>query len=190
MLILFESYDTFFYVRHCLWIFCFRHVNFIVELFILCAVTWWRHYYVEIPITRPDTHSPSACQRIGPKRKAQKEQYEKIISDNEILLVPSLFEAINTRTISLLTTNIKSRKLIGVNRETMKKYWPGEVTLCRLFCEIKDWVHGHQKDKGYFTWSVIVYHGGLLWICLYQVWRGRGCLVSKASRALPPEISR
>lgn len=70
-----------------------------------------------------------------------KEHYEKIISENEILSVPSLLQSVNTKTISLLTIDVKSRKLIGVNREIMKatlkslniatKYI---VTQCGTYC--------------------------------------------------------
>lgn len=58
-----------------------------------------------------------------------KEKYKKFVSGNELLLMPSILETVNTRTISLLTTDIKTHKLIGVNREIMEEalkktnYW-------------------------------------------------------------------
>lgn len=41
------------------------------------------------------------------------EQYQQYISGNELLT----FDAVSTRTISLLTTVTNTRKLIGVNRK-------------------------------------------------------------------------
>lgn len=44
-------------------------------------------------------------------------QLENFVSGNKLLPVPSLLETVNTRTISLLTTDIKTRKFLGFNRE-------------------------------------------------------------------------
>lgn len=51
----------------------------------------------------------------------QRVKYEKYIKGNEFVTIPEALYAINTRTISLLTTDIKSRKLIGVSREAMEE---------------------------------------------------------------------
>lgn len=52
--------------------------------------------------------------------KRPESQYENFVSDNELIPVPSLLETVNTKIISLLTTNIKSSKLIGSSREIME----------------------------------------------------------------------
>lgn len=44
---------------------------------------------------------------------------------NEFLTIPEALDAVNTRTISLLTTDVKSRKLIWVSRETMDETLKG-----------------------------------------------------------------
>lgn len=50
-----------------------------------------------------------------------REEYGKFSSGNEVIAVPSDMEAINTRTIYLLTTDVKTRKLIGVSRDLMEE---------------------------------------------------------------------
>lgn len=52
--------------------------------------------------------------------KRHESQYENFVSDNELIPMPSLLETVNTKIISLLTTDIKSSKLIGVSREIME----------------------------------------------------------------------
>lgn len=43
------------------------------------------------------------------------------VSGNEFLTVPSALEAKTTRSVSLLATDVKTRKLVGVPSETMEK---------------------------------------------------------------------
>lgn len=60
------------------------------------------------------------------KRKLQriiiskKKKYEKYIKGHEFLIIPETFDAVNARIISLLSSDVNSRKLIGVSRETME----------------------------------------------------------------------
>lgn len=41
--------------------------------------------------------------------------------ENEFLNIPEALDAVSTRTISLLTSDMKTRKLIGVSRESMEE---------------------------------------------------------------------
>lgn len=50
-----------------------------------------------------------------------KEKYEEFIAGNELLAVPSVMEAVNTKRISLLMTDVELRKFIGVSREGMEE---------------------------------------------------------------------
>lgn len=50
-----------------------------------------------------------------------KEQYEKFVFGNELLPMTLLLNVVSTKTISLLTTDVKSHKFIGVNRENMEE---------------------------------------------------------------------
>lgn len=66
-------------------------------------------------------------QQIGLQKKGPdyyiglKEQYEKFVKGNQLLPLFLLLEAANTKKISLLTKDIKIRRLIGVNAETMEE---------------------------------------------------------------------
>lgn len=61
-------------------------------------------------------------------------KYEEFLNGNEFLMIQEALDAVNTKTISLLTTGVKSRNLLGASRETMEealkslkiepKYWP------------------------------------------------------------------
>lgn len=51
---------------------------------------------------------------------AQRGKFEESFKGNEFLTIPEALKAVNTRIISLLTSNIKTRKLIGVSRENME----------------------------------------------------------------------
>lgn len=44
-------------------------------------------------------------------------QYQQYISGNELLTIPAALDAVTTRTISLLATDVKTRKLVGVSRD-------------------------------------------------------------------------
>lgn len=67
-----------------------------------------------------------------PKKKGvayyneQKEKYEKYVKGIEFFTIPEALDAVNGRIISLLTFDVKSRKLIVISREMMelsfKKY--------------------------------------------------------------------
>lgn len=53
--------------------------------------------------------------------KGLKDKYGNFIDENELLPVPALMKMVNTRSISLLTTDIKTHRLIGSNREIMEE---------------------------------------------------------------------
>lgn len=69
--------------------------------------------------------SPSAWPAKRPKKEhydSLEEQYGKFCLGNELIVVPSVGESINTRTITLLTKDVKTRKLIGVSRKVIEEY--------------------------------------------------------------------
>lgn len=58
----------------------------------------------------------------GPKYyEALKEKYEESIDCNELLSILSVLETVATRTVSLLTSDVKCWKLTGVSREIMEE---------------------------------------------------------------------
>lgn len=48
-------------------------------------------------------------------------QYRQYIYDNGLLTIPASLDAIAARINTLLTTDVKTRKLISVSRETVKE---------------------------------------------------------------------
>lgn len=59
------------------------------------------------------------------------EKYAEYTRGNEFITIPEALNAVHTRTISLLTTNVKSRKLIGVIRESIEKALKSHKILAR-----------------------------------------------------------
>lgn len=49
------------------------------------------------------------------------EEYHDFINDNELLTVPEALDAETTRAISLLTLDVKTRKLVSVSREVVEE---------------------------------------------------------------------
>lgn len=49
------------------------------------------------------------------------DHYWELISDNVLLTVSSTLEAVASKRVSLLTTDVKTRKLVRVSRETTEK---------------------------------------------------------------------
>lgn len=49
------------------------------------------------------------------------DHYWEIISDNVLLAVPSTLEAVASKRLSLLVTDVKTRKLVRVSRETTEE---------------------------------------------------------------------
>lgn len=50
-----------------------------------------------------------------------KDEYRDYIKGNELLTIVEVLNAVTTRTISLLTSDVKTRKLIGVSREAVEE---------------------------------------------------------------------
>lgn len=70
-------------------------------------------------------HNVNIGEKRAPKgptySKGLREEYSSFISGHELLTLPIAMEAMTMRTISLLTTDVKTWKLIAVSRETMKE---------------------------------------------------------------------
>lgn len=94
-----------------------------------------------------------------------KAKYGDYIRGNEFFTIPEVLDAVNTKTIFLLTTYVKRGKPIGVSKETMeeaRKYWLEDRRTCGTSCWIHSnrpgsWqekgsfperIYGHPKDKG------------------------------------------
>lgn len=51
----------------------------------------------------------------------QKGKHKEVIAGNELLTFPSIFEAVSYDTTSLLTMDVKTRRLIGVSGDIMEE---------------------------------------------------------------------
>lgn len=49
------------------------------------------------------------------------EHYWQYIDGNELLRIPAALDALTTKTISMLTTDVKNQKLVGAIRETTEE---------------------------------------------------------------------
>lgn len=71
--------------------------------------------------TVTQTETPSPWNSNRPKKKGaayykqMKEDYRDFIQGNELLTIPEALNAVTRRTISLLTSDIKTRKFVGVS---------------------------------------------------------------------------
>lgn len=101
----------------CVFVICF--------MFSCCGTfTLWRSLHKQSQVAPPV--APSAWEVNRPKKgpeyyEAQKEKYKESISGNELLNIPSVFDAVSHRMISLLTLDVKTRWLISVSREIMEE---------------------------------------------------------------------
>lgn len=50
----------------------------------------------------------------------QRAKYEKHLHGNEFIKIPEVLDTVNSRIISLLNSDVKSREVIGFNRNTME----------------------------------------------------------------------
>lgn len=88
---------------------------------------WWRKMslWKRQPGQKPGLKRCCILCRITKK-------YEEYTNGNELLTIQEAFDAVNTRTISLLTTDVKSRNLISVCRETMEEALKSLKTKTRI----------------------------------------------------------
>ena len=66
------------------------------------------------------------------------EKYKQYFKDGEILPIPELVEAVEPKTLSFVVTDIKTKRLAGVGRETFEDLLkaaniPGKYFCCRSF---------------------------------------------------------
>ena len=66
------------------------------------------------------------------------EKYEQYFKDGEILPIPELVEAVEPKTLSFVVTDIKTKRLAGIKKETFEDLLktaniPGKYFYCRSF---------------------------------------------------------
>lgn len=119
-----------------------------------------RHHstLVEFPEQLSTTSSAWASNRPMKKRPEHYSMMqEKYIDGNVLLTIPEALDAVTTKTISLLITDTKTRKLIRVSRETTKevlktsKYKPRSWPSGQMPCGASCW---QQTKRQHFDYQV------------------------------------
>lgn len=96
----------------------------------------------------------------------QREKYEKYLNGNEFLTIPEALDSLNARIISLLTSDVKSWKLIGVSRETMEEILKSLnialKVLARRSSAIWDILLATEQEAKQLAGSVLATHRSVL----------------------------
>ncbi|CAE1178303.1 unnamed protein product [Acanthosepion pharaonis] len=71
--------------------------------------------------TAPSAWVPERPEKGPDYYRSRREELKEFIAKDELVPMPSVMETVATRTISLLTVDIKTRKFIPVNREPMEE---------------------------------------------------------------------
>ena len=93
---------------------------------------------------QPDTTGPKKPaawrgQQRGPDdyEKDQVGRYAKYFKSNEILPIPEIVEKISPRVLSLVVSDIKTKRLVGLNKDTFEKLLRKAGIPCQYFCRKK-----------------------------------------------------
>ena len=97
---------------------------------------------------QPAQKSPTLWkgQQKGPAdyERDRVEKYAKYFKGNEILPIPELVEKLTPRTLSLVVSDLKTKKLVGLKRETFEELVKKARIPCQYFCR-----------KSFATWDVL-----------------------------------
>lgn len=79
-----------------------------------------------------------------------REKCQDYISGNALLTIHSVLEATSRRTISLLTSDVNTRKLLGVSREAMEEVLKGPQNYAEVegVGEVNKRIVGHLANIG------------------------------------------
>ena len=91
--------------------------------------------------------TPWKGQQKGPAdyERDRVEKYAKYFKGNEILPIPELVEKLTPRTLSLVVSDLKTKKLVGLKRETFEELVKKAGIPCQYFCR-----------KSFATWDVLL----------------------------------
>ena len=91
--------------------------------------------------------TPWKGQQKGPAdyERDRVEKYAKYFKGNEILPIPELVEKLTPRILSLVVSDLKTKKLVGLKRETFEELLKKVGIPCQYFCR-----------KSFATWDVLL----------------------------------
>ena len=98
---------------------------------------------------QPAQKSPTAWkgQQRGPEdfEKDRVGRYAKYFKGNEILPIPEIVEKITPRILSLVVSDLKTKRLVGLKKETFEELLRKAGIPCQYFCR-----------KSFATWDVLL----------------------------------
>lgn len=80
------------------------------------------------------------------QRKKIRVKFEKYLQGNEFLTIPESLEAVNAKVISLLTTDIKGLRLMGVSRESMEEALKSLRIMPKVMLSMVKWTRLVQSE--------------------------------------------
>ena len=91
--------------------------------------------------------TPWKSQQKGPAdyERDRVEKYAKYFKGNEILPIPELVEKLTPMILSLVVSDLKTKKLVGLKRETFEELLKKAGIPCQYFCR-----------KSFATWDVLL----------------------------------
>ena len=91
--------------------------------------------------------TPWKGQQRGPAdyERDKVEKYAKYFKGNEILPVPELVEKLTPRILSLVVSDLKTKRLVGLKKETFEELLRKAGIPCQYFCR-----------KSFVTWDVLL----------------------------------
>ena len=99
--------------------------------------------------TRPENPSPSPwkIQQKNPEEyeKDRVGKYAEFFKGNEILPIPELLEKLEPRIVSLVVTDLKTRRLVGLKKEGFEDLLRKAGVPCQYFCR-----------RSFATWDVLL----------------------------------
>ena len=98
---------------------------------------------------QPAQNSPTPWkgQQRGPAdyERDRVEKYAKYFKGNEILPIPELVEKLTPRILSLVVSDLKTKRLVGLKKETFEELLRKAGIPCQYFCR-----------KSFATWDVLL----------------------------------
>ena len=93
------------------------------------------------------SHTPWKGQQRGPAdyEKDRLEKYAKYFKGNEILPIPELVEKLTPRILSPVISDLKTKRLVGLKKETFEELLRKAGIPCQYFCR-----------KSFATWNVLL----------------------------------
>ena len=78
-------------------------------------------------------------------KKDRAEKYAQYFQGNQILPIPELVEAVQPKTLSLIITDIKTRRLAGIKKDKFDELLKAAGILARYFCR-----------RSFTTWDILL----------------------------------